>query len=57
MLTKDGVFVSIDVKSPQGSMDSDRDQGVRPMLREGEHGDLYSVWVKYLFLSLQNLKI
>lgn len=35
VLTKEGVFVSRDIRSPQGSMDSDRDHGVRPKLGEG----------------------
>lgn len=38
VLTKDGVFVSRDMKSPPGSMDSDWDHGVRPKLGEGEFG-------------------
>ena len=36
VLTKDGVFMSREMRSPQGSIDSDRDHGVRPKLGEGE---------------------
>lgn len=35
VLTKDGVFVSRDVRSPQGSADGS-DHGIRPKLGEGE---------------------
>jgi hypothetical protein len=42
MLNRDGVFMSRDVKSPQGSVESDRDPGVRPMLREGGENGRYN---------------